>query len=62
MISRSIMQVVIGLLFVSATAQAETEKERQQWEQKEVNNYTAQRNSYNRAYGACLDGRGYSVK
>jgi len=35
---------------------------RQQWEQQEVANYTQNRNNYNRAYSACLEGRGYSVK
>lgn len=36
--------------------------ERQQWEQQETSNYANQRNNYNRAYAACLEGRGYSVK
>lgn len=35
-------------------------QEKAQWD--EVNNYNAQRNEYNRAYSACLEGRGYSVK
>ena len=34
----------------------------QQWAQKQANNYTQQRNQYNRAYGACLEGKGYTVK
>lgn len=38
------------------------EHNRQQWEQREVANYTQNRNNYNRAYAACLEGRGYSVK
>ena len=38
------------------------EAERQQWEQQQVNQYAAARNSYNRAYVACLEGRGYNVK
>jgi len=33
----------------------------QQWEQQQVAQYQAARNSYNRAYAACLSGRGYSV-
>ena len=37
-------------------------EERAQWEQNEANRYANARNEYNRAYGACLDGRGYSVK
>ncbi|MFV1972286.1 MAG: hypothetical protein ACC648_01085 [Thiohalobacterales bacterium] len=38
------------------------ESERAQWEQRESANYTNNRNNYNRAYAACLEGRGYSVK
>jgi hypothetical protein len=38
------------------------EQNRQQWEQREVANYTQNRDNYNRAYTACLEGRGYSVK
>jgi len=33
-----------------------------QWEQEQTNAYMQGRNSYNRAYGACLEGRGYTVK
>ena len=32
------------------------------WEQQQANQYMQQRNSYNRAYSACLEGRGYTVK
>jgi hypothetical protein len=38
------------------------EKARQQWEQEQANAYLHKRNTYNRAYGACLEGRGYTVK
>lgn len=34
----------------------------QQWAQQEANNYAQQRNGYNRAYSACLEGKGYTVK
>ena len=34
----------------------------QQWEQEQANAYMQGRNSYNRAFGACLEGRGYTVK
>lgn len=51
---------------VGGAKQSSDNKKQQQakndWEQKEANNYAAQRNEYNRAYGACLEGRGYSVK
>lgn len=34
----------------------------QQWEQEQVAQYTRARNNYNRAYSACLEGRGYTVR
>lgn len=34
----------------------------QQWAEKEIQQYEQGRAGYNRAYGACLEGRGYSVK
>ncbi len=37
-------------------------QKRQQWEREQANNYARGRNEYNRAFGACMDGRGYSVK
>jgi outer membrane lipoprotein SlyB len=38
------------------------EQKRKEWEQGEANNYVRARNEYNRAFGACMEGRGYSVK
>ncbi|MCL6414821.1 hypothetical protein MIB92_04085 [Aestuariirhabdus sp. Z084] len=38
------------------------ERERREWEQRESANYANNRNNYNRAYSACLEGRGYTVK
>jgi len=35
---------------------------REQWEQQQAANYQNNRNLYNRAYGACLEGKGYTVK
>jgi hypothetical protein len=35
---------------------------RQQWEQRETQTYSQNRNNYNRAYAACLEGRGYTVR
>lgn len=32
-----------------------------QWEQQEVQKYAEQRNSYNRAFGACMQGREYTL-
>ena len=34
----------------------------QQWEQEQAANYMQNRNNYNRAYGACLEGKGYTAK
>ena len=34
----------------------------QQWAQQQSAEYDQKRNTYNRAYGACLEGRGYTVK
>ena len=34
----------------------------QQYAQQQAATYTKNRDGYNRAYGACLEGRGYSVK
>ena len=38
------------------------EQARNQWERKQTNAYMQKRNTYNRAYGACLEGKGYTVK
>jgi hypothetical protein len=37
-------------------------QKRKDWERKETNNYARARSEYNRAFGACMEGRGYSVK
>ena len=42
-------------------AQKQNKKQRQQWENQQTSNYANQRNNYNRAYSACLGGRGYTV-
>lgn len=33
-----------------------------QWEQEQAQIYAQARNSYNRAYAACMEGRGYTVR
>jgi len=38
------------------------EQNSQQWEQRETQQYSQNRNNYNRAYAACLEGRGYTVR
>ena len=37
-------------------------KAEQDWANREVANYEARRNEYDRAYSACLEGRGYTVR
>jgi len=37
-------------------------KAQQDWANTEVANYEARRNEYNRAFSACLEGRGYTVR
>jgi len=37
-------------------------QQRKDWEQQQVNQYAQGRTNYNRAYAACMEGRGYSVK
>ena len=34
----------------------------QQWAQQQANEYRYKRNEFNRAYGACLEAKGYTVK
>ena len=38
------------------------QKAQQDWANREVANYEARRNEYNRAYSACLEGRDYTVR
>jgi hypothetical protein len=46
----------------SSNQRKREEQKRKEWEQREVNNYSRARNEYNRAFGACMEGRGYSVR
>jgi outer membrane lipoprotein SlyB len=46
----------------SSRQNRQADQQRQQWEQQQANQYMQQRNAYNRAHAACLEGRGYSVK
>lgn len=39
-----------------------SEKEQEQYQQQQQQNYQTQRGNYDRAYAACLEGRGYTVK
>jgi hypothetical protein len=38
------------------------EQARQQWETQQTNEYAQKRNTYNRAFGACMESKGYTVK
>ena len=46
----------------SSSQNKKAEQKQKQWEQEQVNQYAKQRNDYNRAYSACLEGKGYTVK
>ena len=41
---------------------SQAQQQQQQWEQEQSQIYMQNRNNYNRAYSACLEGRGYTVK
>ena len=41
---------------------AQQQQKEQEWAQRETANYEAQRNEYDRAYTACLEAKGYTVK
>lgn len=41
--------------------QREQAQQQANWEQEQAQQYAAARNKYNRAYAACLEGRGYTV-
>ena len=45
-----------------SSQEQEQQQQQQQWAEQEAANYQARRNEYNRAYAACLEGRGYTVK
>jgi len=45
-----------------SSSNRKTEQKQQDWAQREANQYSNSRASYNRAYAACLEGRGYTVK
>jgi hypothetical protein len=38
------------------------ETNQKQWEQDQARQYSQKRSTYNRAYSACLEGKGYTVK
>lgn len=46
----------------SSRQNSQANQQREQWERQQANQYMQQRNTYNRAYAACLEGKGYTVK
>ncbi len=40
----------------------QSDQQQEQWEQEQAQQYAASRSQYNRAYAACLEGRGYTVR
>ncbi len=40
----------------------DSQRQQDQWAQQESANYQAQRNQFNRAFAACLEARGYTVR
>ena len=40
----------------------DSNRQQDQWAQQESANYQRQRSEFNRAFGACLEGRGYTVR
>jgi len=54
-----------GALIGGARKRGQAQQQQQandQWAQEQAANYQKQRGEYNRAYGACLEGKGYTVK
>lgn len=46
----------------SADQRRQQQQAQAQWEQQQVQAYNQQRDTYNRAYAACLDAKGYTVR
>ena len=40
----------------------QVEADRANWEQRETASYAANRDNYNRAFSACMESRGYTVR
>jgi hypothetical protein len=47
---------------IGGARRAKSNQEQQQYAQQQAAGYEQQRNGYNRAWGACMEGRGYTVK
>lgn len=53
---------VAGALFGGIRQSRSNQQAEQRQEQQQVSQSSARQNEYNRAYAACLEGRGYTVK
>ncbi len=47
---------------IGAARKRKSSKEQEQWAQNEAASYDQKRANYNRAWGACMEGRSYTVK
>ncbi len=47
---------------VGGMRRRDSNRQQQQWAQQEAANLQRQRNEFNRAFAACLEGRGYTVR
>ena len=47
---------------IGGARRARSQKQQEQYAQQQAAGYEQQRNGYNRAWGACMEGRGYTVK
>ena len=49
-------------VLVGSAKKRDSQKKQKEWEQQQQQQYAQRRNEYNRAYAACLEGRGYTVR
>jgi hypothetical protein len=47
---------------VGGARRRQSQKEQEQWAQEQSAGYSKRRGDYNRAWGACMEGKGYTVK
>ncbi len=47
---------------IGGARRARSQQQQQQYAQQQAAGYEQQRNNYNRAWGACMEGKGYTVK
>ena len=52
----------VGGTVVGGSRQRQNRRQSAQAQQQQTADYEAKRNNYNRAFGACMEGRGYTVK